>query len=466
MYWAQLIYANLVRDETNQVIRRARGFHSAELFQASVEAFEAAASDDIISVSLRTSVIDIALTFFIRVYVRASSFILILIIKLPDSYFEFLPGMLEKYAKTSKCIISSSNAVAMANLARDRQDGQLMHLARKLYGNAIKDVNSALQSKEVTLNSTLVAAMVMGLFEAIAFEERSVQSWAAHTYGTLSLLNFRGEKLILSEFEKQFYIETVHRVQCVCGQAATPLPSALTELQEKMAPHIDEGMHPMIPYWPLLLCHWLYKLKDPERYSHQEILLQAIEQDKQHGALMETKTKTLMESYGLSFYDPPADSFRKIAYDKTGITIIRFFLTVYQLRLMRCEIMYRLVDEIRKSPSDKSIDTTEAWIDLQNSIVKIARKCGDGILMTLPFYLCPDPKNPDGPLRTASVSSLLWPLSAFARCKIVTSEQKDRAKDAVTQIGQRAKIPIATVMANQFEAVAPWYERLYMLLFA
>jgi hypothetical protein len=161
---------------------------------------------------------------------------------------------------SSKCFISSTRAVALANLARETKSSELMSISRSTYAKAIKDVNIALKSKEVNSNSTLVATLILGLFESITYTNESCQagsltscleSWVAHTNGTVSLLNFRGMDFLQTDFGKELYIHVGTKMRASCARQRLPLPPDFVALDKQMAPLL-QGMDPMVQFWPLL----------------------------------------------------------------------------------------------------------------------------------------------------------------------------------------------------------------------
>jgi Fungal specific transcription factor domain len=342
-----------------------------------------------------------------------------------------------------------------------------MHLSRKVHLTALHQINRALGSDEAAYDSTLVSALIMGLFDTIVFDrDRSVESWAAHTHGTLSLLNFRGEKLLSTELGKRIYIQVAHHVRCISVQTGSLLPDAMIKLDKKMAAHIDGRSHPMVSYWPVLLHRITYMAKHLECYNSTEIIQLAVDQDSKHVQLMELTSK-LIAVYGLSFYEPPTETFRKIAQEQPTVNIVRFLYTIHQLRLLRCELIYWLVGVVLGSQTnaDNSNAAIEAWNDFQDAVAKVARDSAEGILTILPFYLTPDPEKPDGPLRLASVSSLVWPLTSLARSRSIEPEQRERAREALSQIGIRAKLAIATIIANEFHENAAWCKMMHLFVF-
>jgi Fungal specific transcription factor domain len=178
---------------------------------------------------------------------------------LPSTHFDYLPNMVDLFS-SSKCFVSSTRAVALANLARERKDGGLMRHSRSVYVKAIKEVNQALKSKEVALDSTLVATLILGLFEAIALNDENafdssvsacIKSWVAHTNGTLSLIKFRGKELLHTELGKKVYYQVANKIRANCSQLTIRLPADMLELDKEIAPLLQKS-HPAVFFWPLI----------------------------------------------------------------------------------------------------------------------------------------------------------------------------------------------------------------------
>jgi Fungal specific transcription factor domain len=168
---------------------------------------------------------------------------------IPGTDFDFLANIFDDFS-SSKCFRLSTEAVALAHLSRERQDYKLMHRSRDIYVRAIRTVNSALQStQEVMENSTLVATLVLGLFEAVAFNDEHdtgangeydipaatrMDSWIAHTNGTLALIKFRGQQLLQTDFGKRIFNQIAHKVRANCAQHAVRPPRELLELDKEL----------------------------------------------------------------------------------------------------------------------------------------------------------------------------------------------------------------------------------------
>jgi hypothetical protein len=415
---------------------------------------EADGDDEVLPISLSPSIVDIAVEFFANEY-------------LPMTHYAYLTRAIKDYGPTSKALMSASKAAALANFARERHDGQLMRFSRKAYLVAIRDVNFSLRSPtECTENGTLIAAMTMGLYEAITFDDKiSLESWIAHSNGTLSLIKFRGDELLDTMFGKQIFCQVSNHIRANCAQTAAMLPKDLVDLDVKMAPVLTEAIHPVVPHWPMVNNRLQYMIRHPQKYTPTQIMIFAVEQDEQQLRIM-INAERFFAAHGLGFWKPPAESFKAYAHSHSGIAMIRYMNTIFVMRLVRFEILHELASIVRTSRRERSKAATDAWLDFERAARQVVQDTADKILSTLHFYLLTDPKNdPDGlsPIQTCEVQGFVWPLACFARYHLVTEEQRQHAKHALKHIGQRAKLPIAKIISENFNPDSIRYEQLHML---
>jgi Fungal specific transcription factor domain len=192
--------------------------------------------------SLSQSVVDIAFQHFLRSYI-------------PSSQFNYLLSMLDEFS-ASRCFTSATKAVALANLARERRDNELMRQSCSLHAKAVRDVNTALKSPEVNENSTLFATLILGLFEAIvlSYENQSgpisnfLDNWVTHTNGTFSLIKYRGMDFLQTEFGKKIYYHVANRIRGNCAQRGIRLPAEFIKLDKQLA-HSMQDMGPVARFW-------------------------------------------------------------------------------------------------------------------------------------------------------------------------------------------------------------------------
>jgi hypothetical protein len=94
--------------------------------------------------------------------------------------------------------------------------------------------------------------MLADTSEGIAIDGKaSTESWNAHTNGTMSLIKYRGETLLQTDFGQRIYIQVATNIRSSCAQRATHLPANFLELDRQMRPLL-ETKHPMVSWWPIM----------------------------------------------------------------------------------------------------------------------------------------------------------------------------------------------------------------------
>jgi len=100
-----------------------------------------------------------AINFFLSSFVEAS-------------HFEYLRQVYDPVSDQGP-LTATTQSAAIASLAVQLREPRLMHVARKRYSNALALTNVALRCPEDAVqNSTLISVLLLGLFEALAFEGR------------------------------------------------------------------------------------------------------------------------------------------------------------------------------------------------------------------------------------------------------------------------------------------------------
>jgi hypothetical protein len=101
-------------------------------------------------------------------------------------YFDYLGDLSQKNA-LGDGLICSMKAVGMAGYAHSVHAPSLMKNARYQYMLALQSTNAALRDPvEVKKDTTLLAVMVLGVFETITgANRRSLKDWAEHSMSNL-----------------------------------------------------------------------------------------------------------------------------------------------------------------------------------------------------------------------------------------------------------------------------------------
>jgi hypothetical protein len=84
-------------------------------------------------------------------------------------------------------------AVSAARVGRDHGDKRLVEESLKVYGKALRDLQSALYDpKRMYSDGTLVACMLLNLYEIFEGSDRKTLAWISHSQGAARLVELRG----------------------------------------------------------------------------------------------------------------------------------------------------------------------------------------------------------------------------------------------------------------------------------
>jgi hypothetical protein len=189
-------------------------------------------------------------------------------------------------------------------------------------------------------------------------------------------------------------------------------------------------------------------VESPELYSSEDIIEYVVELDKQ-AFRSRAEVNDLLAPIGLHFDRPPSKLFEETAHERSGVAACRIVNTNRLVRIMYCTVANRHIRSLldpRTADMPENQAATTALRDLLDVFERAIRSEADLILASIPFYL--DPTAAGEGLSLTSVFPLVWPLSMLGTVPAVTPAQQAIAKEALFQIGVRAKAPIATKMAN------------------
>lgn len=84
-------------------------------------------------------------------------------------------------------------AVSAARVGRDHKDRRLVEESLKIYGKALRDLQSALYDpKRMYSDETLIACMLLNLYEIFEGSDRKTLAWISHSQGAARLVELRG----------------------------------------------------------------------------------------------------------------------------------------------------------------------------------------------------------------------------------------------------------------------------------
>jgi hypothetical protein len=159
----------------------------------------------------------------------------------PAQWTEGAPAALHRAGLIDPSLNVCMQAVGLAGFSNISGSPGLLKEARKNYTIALRLTNAALGSPiEAKKDSTLLAIMILGLFETVTGQnQKSLTAWAQHINGAAALVKFRG----LSQFNTvaglRMFIQVTSSLLVSCIQRELPLPDHILELRQEAAKYID-----------------------------------------------------------------------------------------------------------------------------------------------------------------------------------------------------------------------------------
>ena len=149
-----------------------------------------------------------------------------------QGYFEYLP-ILFVNGSADDLIQTSVVAIGMAGLSNIAHSERMMSIARRLYVDALRMTNNALQSVSTAKSdSTLIAIMLLTKFELITFEaEGSQESWKKHVNGASMLLQLRGKGQLQTWLGLRLFMQLKASILLNCLWHKIPVPEVVLELR-------------------------------------------------------------------------------------------------------------------------------------------------------------------------------------------------------------------------------------------
>jgi hypothetical protein len=195
-------------------------------------------------VSLQPTLEDIATGFFFQNYV--------IDVRGPTrGHLDHLPNIYNTYDMDEN-LLASIKAVGFASYAHVALAPQLLKEARLQYTKALHLTNTALTfATEAKKDSTLLAIMVLGIFETVTgCNQKSLKDWAKHISGSSALVGLRGMEQMRTPHGRRMFIQVCSNLLISCIQRRLPVPPHILQLRAEVAKYImtDE------PGWKVQEC--------------------------------------------------------------------------------------------------------------------------------------------------------------------------------------------------------------------
>ncbi|KAF7556935.1 hypothetical protein G7Z17_g1058 [Cylindrodendrum hubeiense] len=269
-----------------------------------------------------------AITYFMTAFITTSPF------------YAYLPDLYQSEPIANDAMSSAIHATAFATFALKTRDVSYMKIARTNYALALAQTNTALASpKDAILDRTLVAVLLLGLFEAIIFQGReSPESWTAHTFGALELLRLRGKQQFKSKLAQHLFIQTITNIRTSCVQRVVPVPKECLTLHDDALQFLDRK-DPALRLGPIIDRAASIRNRG-KNCPGPEIIYEARDLDRETVALMDSLEEELRYTIR-SKEDTPPWSFLGVAYRYPSHRVAKYWNAIRMIRMLLNELIWR-----------------------------------------------------------------------------------------------------------------------------
>jgi hypothetical protein len=364
-------------------------------------------------------ILDVALSCFVTQY-------------LPGTFLSDIWPLYTRAGDGSPLFISVY-APALASLAIDSGQPQVMTLARLQYARGIHRTNQALSDpKERTTDDTLAAIVHLSLFETISFDERAVRhNWTAHVLGAVEIVKLRGLGQLETHIGRELYATVILGICFSCVQRGIKMPQDLLDFDSK-ASYLVGKTHPTYRLLPLLNTFANIQFnQDTCTSSPDETIDQLLRLDDLIASVFAQELMT--KDPGTS----PADG-QYVLGRRRGNT----------LRTLRLVINCR----IQTSISIKELMQQETSSDIDDKLVynrahELMKTMGTEILESTQQFLSP----------RVSLNShvMILPLNTMSEESLMPLHLRAGARDLLRFIGTEGRIPEALRAAERLDRALP-----------
>ncbi|XHG08768.1 hypothetical protein AWENTII_011861 [Aspergillus wentii] len=368
--------------------------------------------DALVVHKLSASPEDVALGYFLNFYAPATQFDY-----LSEASTVFLcPGPLR----------SALLAPSLLLLSQNFQSTALQALAQDNYAKALRLTSSVLSGQVlVTCDSTLLAVLLLSVYEALAFQGRQVPSaWSAHIRGAFQLLQMRGETQFDSSLGRNLFLHASCNIRIDCTQRGMKAPPALGALQSSLVRNMDPR-DPNIRLGAFLdqFANLRSRICDfpPLSRTHK-----ALELDKELVTLLDDLWRLVpFISVDVATLPGQIDTYEDWVHRYTSQRMLKLWNSVRILRLFVNEHIHHYLT------AQHTIEKfqTEEWTQARESAMAISAKMISDVLASVPLCL----ESSMSPM--VSARSLVYPLTGVAVSKLGSPRAKRFAHNRLAFIG-------------------------------
>ncbi|KAK8143016.1 hypothetical protein G3M48_007848 [Beauveria asiatica] len=376
-----------------------------------------------------------ALAFLFHTFIAATPF---------EGYLSsfYLP-----YSPDDDACALAIDATALAAYARHARQHRHHDAARANYARALSRVNTALADPRTAVqDQTLVAVLVLALFEATVFQDSGSSrsssssaptSWVAHTWGAMQLLMLRGpDQLASSPVARQLFAHASNNIKASCIQRSAPIPQPFLEFDGRVRGLLD-SRDLAVPLADLLhkVCAIKARARDEQERS-MVLLLEALQADQEIIAFCDAPPPALSFTRE-PFLQGPAWTYQRIVHTYASLRLCKVWNAV---RLLRIFLLSLLGDDIAHCRVDETLAESHTLSALNEYARKHMAEVASDILATVPSFV----HSENGSRTFLSAGRCLgWPLGILELSTVCPPDASRYARRTLEWLAEDLNLPQA-----------------------
>ena len=361
-------------------------------------------------------------------------------------------------------VSSAILAASYASLSVRVGSQKLMNTARKYYMEALGRTNTALTSSDTaTLDNCLIAVLLLGLYEAIAFPGgRSLASWTAHTKGAVALIRLRGTKQFTTDLGTRLFVQTCNSFRSSCIQRGIAVSEEFRQIFNDAKQFLDanpflEANMPNVRAGPLMDKVSSLNARVRRFCPVEELpglMNDALQLEKEVCALMEMLPESWQYQV-ISSNIAPACSYQGFAHSYPAYRTVRHWNMLRIMRLFLKEVVWRVSSGISRAKEQGMLENLQLYKDFdaeafQAVAMKDSTQLITDILASVTHFI-------DKTGTTFSLASrfLIWPLTIVSQLELTPESARKFAIKSLYDIATQARIPQAFEAARAIELGYP-----------
>lgn len=377
----------------------------------------------------------------------------------PASPFDYLPEIYNTVASNRHSAVSSAVlAASYASLSLRVGSHKLMNNARTHYSEALVRTNLALASSDTaTLDSCLVAVLLLGLYEVIAFSSgRSSASWTAHTHGAVALIRMRGTQQLRTNLGTRLFLQTCNNIRSSCIQRGVAVPEDFRQIYEQAKPFLDPNI-PTVRTGPVLDKVARFKARVDQILPVEDLpglVHESLQLEEEVRALEDM----LPDSWQYQVRSPdtsPACAYQGAAHIYPSHRVARHWNTLRITRLFLKEVVWRVAVGVGKAKEQGVPEVVQHCKDLDCPALQAEAMINRTQLITDILASATQFLDEDDATFTPAARFLIWPLTILVQLQSIPESARRYSIKCLYEVATQARIPQALEAARAIELGYP-----------